>query len=219
MSGPTYADDQTLWAASVVGGAPGRPNNGCFPADVHPNKNHAQPNLCDSDVDIADLQTVAACWNRPSLTAGANQGAVYAVVGVSGGFNNAPVNHPATVATALIAGTAVLDIAGNRLDFIFLDRLGRQEDTFTIIKEVAEPPTPTPSPTASATPTDTPTPTATPSPTATATATHTPTATASPTPTATASPTPTATATAPAALNWQFLPLIIRSSDAPAAAN
>lgn len=69
LSGPTYGDDPAIWAASVPGGTPGRPNNACFLADVHPNKNHAQPGLCDSDVDIADLQTVAACWNRPLAAA------------------------------------------------------------------------------------------------------------------------------------------------------
>jgi hypothetical protein len=65
LSGPTYGDDPVLWAASASGGTPGRDNDACFLADVHPNKNHAQPSLCDDDVDIADLQTVAACWNRP----------------------------------------------------------------------------------------------------------------------------------------------------------
>jgi hypothetical protein len=70
LSGPTFADDPVLWQASPSGGTPGRPNNACHPADVHPNKDHAQPALCDNDVDIADLQSVAACWNRPLATAG-----------------------------------------------------------------------------------------------------------------------------------------------------
>lgn len=69
LSGPTYANDPVLWAASAPGGTPGRDNNACFLADVHPNKNHTQPSLCDDDVDIADLQTVAGCWSQPLAAA------------------------------------------------------------------------------------------------------------------------------------------------------
>jgi len=70
LSGPTYANDPLLWAVSIPTGTPGRVNNACFLADVHPNKNHAQPLLCDGDVDIADLQTVTACWNEPLAAPG-----------------------------------------------------------------------------------------------------------------------------------------------------
>ena len=38
---------------------------GCFFADVHPNTNHANPEACDGDVDIADVQRVAGCWMQP----------------------------------------------------------------------------------------------------------------------------------------------------------
>jgi hypothetical protein len=65
LSGPSFPDDPVLWQASSPASSPGQPNNACHPADVHPNKNHSLPGLCDYDVDIADVQTVAACWNLP----------------------------------------------------------------------------------------------------------------------------------------------------------
>lgn len=37
----------------------------CHPGDVHPNANHNNPTACDGDVDIADVQRVSACWQRP----------------------------------------------------------------------------------------------------------------------------------------------------------
>jgi hypothetical protein len=38
---------------------------GCHPADVHPNANHSIVAACDGDVDIADVQRIAGCWQRP----------------------------------------------------------------------------------------------------------------------------------------------------------
>lgn len=40
----------------------------CYFADVHPNANHGAPELCDGDVDVADVQTVAGCWEQPAGT-------------------------------------------------------------------------------------------------------------------------------------------------------
>lgn len=40
-------------------------SDGCYFADVQPNANHANPDACDGDVDIADVQRVAACWMQP----------------------------------------------------------------------------------------------------------------------------------------------------------
>ncbi len=155
---------------------------------------------------------------------GANQGAVYAVVGCSGGVNLAPLDHPAMPFIAELPGSAVLEIEGDQLNFIFLDRTGQQSDYFTISKILPEPtatatPTSTPTATATSTPTATPTPTATatatetasPTPTATATATET----ASPTPTATESSTPTATPSPTAALRRLYLPLVTRAVAGP----
>lgn len=132
-----------------------------------------------------------------------NQGTVYAVVGASGRLTPGSLNHPAMFTSALMNGSAVLDIEGNQLDFIFLSRFGAQEDSFRIIKSGGQPvPTETSTPTATATNTPTATRTSTPSATPTATRTGTPTATASPT--STASPPPTV------APRLFYLPLIVR---------
>ena len=136
---------------------------------------------------------------------GANQGAVYAVVGCSGGVNLAPLDHPTMPFTAELPGSAVLEIEGEQLNFIFLDRTGQQSDHFTISKILPEPTaTATSTPTATATGTPTPTPT----PTATATATATP----SPTPTATESPTATATPSPTVTVRRLYLPLTTRAA-------
>jgi hypothetical protein len=42
----------------------------CFFADLEPNALHTDPALCDDDVDVADVQTVAGCWNQAPGTAG-----------------------------------------------------------------------------------------------------------------------------------------------------
>ncbi len=36
----------------------------CFFADLQPDAGHTNPALCDNDVDIADVQRVAGCWNQ-----------------------------------------------------------------------------------------------------------------------------------------------------------
>lgn len=65
LSGVTHGNDPATWRAAQPGGTPGRPNPTCYYADVQPNANHTQPNLCDRDVDIADIQRAAGCWNQP----------------------------------------------------------------------------------------------------------------------------------------------------------
>ena len=65
LSAATYGNDPLNWQASVPGGTPGRRNAGCLYADVQPNAVHTSPGACDTDVDVADIQTVAACWNQP----------------------------------------------------------------------------------------------------------------------------------------------------------
>jgi hypothetical protein len=37
----------------------------CHRADVHPNADHSNPAACDGDVDIADIQRIAGCWQQP----------------------------------------------------------------------------------------------------------------------------------------------------------
>jgi hypothetical protein len=64
LSGVTYPNDPTNWTASPPGGSPGTQNEGCLFADVQPNAHHSSPGLCDGDVDVADVQRVASCWNQ-----------------------------------------------------------------------------------------------------------------------------------------------------------
>jgi hypothetical protein len=42
----------------------------CFFADLHPNAANSDPALCDDDVDAADVQRVAGCWNQTPGVAG-----------------------------------------------------------------------------------------------------------------------------------------------------
>jgi hypothetical protein len=42
----------------------------CFFADLHPNAANSDPALCDEDVDVADVQVVAGCWNQTPGAAG-----------------------------------------------------------------------------------------------------------------------------------------------------
>ena len=37
----------------------------CHYADVQPNADHGNPSACDGDVDVADIQRIAGCWNQP----------------------------------------------------------------------------------------------------------------------------------------------------------
>ena len=69
LSPATYGNDPLNWQASAPGGTPGGRNAGCLYADVQPNAVHTAPDTCDADVDVADVQTVAACWNQPIGTA------------------------------------------------------------------------------------------------------------------------------------------------------
>lgn len=42
----------------------------CFFADLHPNAANSNPAQCDDDVDVADVQRVAGCWNQTPGSAG-----------------------------------------------------------------------------------------------------------------------------------------------------
>ncbi|MEO5803706.1 MAG: metallophosphoesterase family protein [Verrucomicrobiota bacterium] len=63
-----------------------------------------------------------------------HQGAVYAVVGSSGGISGGLLNHPAMYISLNNLGSMVLDVAGNRLDAKFIRETGATNDFFTIIK-------------------------------------------------------------------------------------
>ena len=66
---------------------------------------------------------------------GANQGAVYSVVGTAGGAGGGgSLNHPAMYYSTLAYGSLVIDVSSNRLDAKFLRDTGAVDDYFTIIK-------------------------------------------------------------------------------------
>ncbi|HET9765570.1 MAG TPA: metallophosphoesterase family protein, partial [Thermoanaerobaculia bacterium] len=60
-------------------------------------------------------------------------GTVYAVAGSSGQVVASSLNHPAMVVSMATLGSMVLDVAGGRLDAVFLDDAGSIEDAFTLI--------------------------------------------------------------------------------------
>ena len=60
-------------------------------------------------------------------------GTVYAVAGSSGQVQTGSLNHPAMVVSMATLGSMVLDVAGGRLDAVFLDDAGSIEDAFTLI--------------------------------------------------------------------------------------
>jgi len=70
-----------------------------------------------------------------------NAGAVYAVAGSSAQAST-PSAHPAMLIRWGLAGSVVIDISTNRLDYTFLTRYGTNADTFTILKPVPIPPNP-----------------------------------------------------------------------------
>ncbi len=61
-------------------------------------------------------------------------GAIYTVVGCSGKVSGGPLNHPAMITSLSILGSAVLDVAGDRLDLRFLDSEGAVADHVTLSK-------------------------------------------------------------------------------------
>lgn len=61
---------------------------------------------------------------------GANQGAVYSVVGTAGGQGGGgSLNHPAMYYSTLAYGSLVIDVSSNRLDAKFLRDTGAVDDT------------------------------------------------------------------------------------------
>jgi len=62
------------------------------------------------------------------------EGTVYAVAGSSGKVHSAPFGHPAMFVGLLELGSMVVDVAGNRLEAVFIDDKGDVLDEFTLIK-------------------------------------------------------------------------------------
>ena len=61
-------------------------------------------------------------------------GAVYAVAGSSGQTSGGTFDHPAMFVSLDVLGSMVLDVAGSRLDAVFLDDLGAVRDRFALVK-------------------------------------------------------------------------------------
>lgn len=80
------------------------------------------------------------------LGVSSRQGTVYVVCGSSGGPDPANLKHPAMVFSASVAGSMVIDVAGNQLDARFLSQTGAVLDYFTIQKSAVVPPPPPPPP-------------------------------------------------------------------------
>jgi acid phosphatase type 7 len=71
---------------------------------------------------------------RKPLGSVPHQGAVYSVVGSSGGADSGPLNHPAMFVSLAVAGSMVLDIDGAQMNATFLSDTGAVRDSFTMIK-------------------------------------------------------------------------------------
>lgn len=73
-------------------------------------------------------------YAKATLGPGANEGAVYSVVGSSGLISGGALDHPAMFVSMNVLGSMVLDVDGNRLDVNFIDDNGTTRDNFTLIK-------------------------------------------------------------------------------------
>ncbi len=71
---------------------------------------------------------------RKALARVPHGGTVYAVIGASAKVDDAPLNHPAHAVSLGQLGSAVIDIAGPRMDVYFIDSAGEQGDHFRIEK-------------------------------------------------------------------------------------
>ena len=74
-------------------------------------------------------------YTKPGPGPVPHQGAVYTVAGSSSGIDEGvPLDHPVMVSNHVVWGSVVLDVDGNRLDAVFLDKTGVVLDNFTIVK-------------------------------------------------------------------------------------
>jgi len=77
----------------------------------------------------------SGAYTKPALGPSPHTGAVYVVAGASGKSDGGALNHPAMSISLDVMGSMVIDLSGNRLDAIYLDRPGAVRDSFTIIKK------------------------------------------------------------------------------------
>jgi len=73
-------------------------------------------------------------YEKPDMIAAENAGAVYAVAGSSGKISGGALNHPAMFISLNSLGSMVVDVAGSRLDAVFLNETGLVMDRFTVMK-------------------------------------------------------------------------------------
>ncbi|MCP3980554.1 MAG: PKD domain-containing protein, partial [bacterium] len=85
-------------------------------------------------VDPGDGREVGdGAYVKPA--AGPHQGAVYQVAGSSSQLSGGLLNHPVMYVSHNVLGSVVLDVEGYRLDAVFLDSVGAELDSFTILKD------------------------------------------------------------------------------------
>ena len=77
----------------------------------------------------------SGAYVKQGLGPSPHTGAVYVVAGASGKSDGGKLNHPAMSISLDVMGSMVIDLSGNRLDAIYLDRPGAVRDSFTIIKK------------------------------------------------------------------------------------
>jgi PKD repeat protein len=75
-------------------------------------------------------------YEKPQTIAAEHEGAVYAVNGSSGKLSAVKTDWPHPVMTRYweLMGSMIVDVAGNRLDAVFIDKSGALKDQFTILK-------------------------------------------------------------------------------------
>lgn len=73
-------------------------------------------------------------YEKPSIIAAMNEGAVYAVAGSSGKISGGSLDHPVMYVSINVLGSMVIDVNDTRLDAVFIDNLGALRDEFTILK-------------------------------------------------------------------------------------
>ena len=73
-------------------------------------------------------------YQKPDVIAAENAGAVYSVAGSSGKISGGSLNHPAMFLSLNTLGSLVIDVAGNRMDVVFIDDAAAMQDIFSIEK-------------------------------------------------------------------------------------
>ncbi len=73
-------------------------------------------------------------YQKPMGAGVPNAGAVYAVAGSSGKTSGGSLDHPVMIVSLNTLGSIVLDIAGNRLEAVFIDDAGSVQDQFSMVK-------------------------------------------------------------------------------------